>query len=189
MAITLPALDTDELEKLSAFPTELALQRAVPFLTRLARDPAFLDAYILPLLQEAGTVEGWYVARTFDARDGSYSLQVFVWPAGTRTQIHDHTSWGAYQCVVGSVVEERYERVDDGARPNHARLKKVWELSWGRGDGISTLLPYDGGIHRVGNLGEETAVSVHLYGPWASSIDGRDYNPSRDYVCDRWQDD
>jgi hypothetical protein len=71
----------------------------------------------------------------------------------------------------------------------HARLKKSWEREWNEGDGASTVLPYDGGIHRVGNLGEETAVSVHLYGPWASSIDGRDYNPSRDYVCDRWQDD
>ena len=35
----------------------------------------------------------------------------------------------------------------------------------------------------------ETAVSVHLYGPRTSIIDGRDYDPSRDYVSDRWQDD
>ena len=51
------------------------------------------------------------------------------------------------------------------------------------------MLPYDGGIHRIGNPGEETAVSVHLYGPQTSIIDGRDYDPSRDYVSDRWQDD
>ncbi len=165
MAITLPALDTDELENLSALPTELALQRAVPFLARLARDPAFLDAYVLPLLQEARTAKEWYVAHTFDAQDGSYSLQVFVWPARTRTQIHDHTSWGAYCCVVGSVLEERYERLDDGSQLNHARLKKAWQLSWSREDGVSTVLPHDEGIHRVGNLGSRTAISVHLYGP------------------------
>ena len=185
MAITLPALDTDELENLSALPTELALQRAVPFLALLARDPAFLDAYILPLLQEAGTVEDWYVARTFDAQDGSYSLQVFVWPAGTRTQIHDHTSWGAYCCVVGSVFEERYERLDDGSQPDHARLKQAWRLSWSREDGVSTVLPHDEGIHRVGNLGGKTAISLHLYGPREGEFDGRDYDASRDYVCDR----
>jgi len=185
MAITLPALNTEKLEKLSNLPTELALQRAVPFLTRLARDPAFLDACILPLLQEASTAEEWYVARTFDAQDGSYSLQVFVWPAGTRTQIHDHTSWGAYCCVVGSVLEERYERLDDGSRLNHARLKKAWQLSWSREDGVSTVLPYDEGIHRVGNPGGRTAVSVHLYGPKTGEFDGRDYDPLSDYVCDR----
>jgi hypothetical protein len=29
---------------------------------------------------------------------------------------------------------------------------------------------------------------VHLYGPRLGEIDGRDYDPSRDYVCDRLED-
>jgi hypothetical protein len=29
------------------------------------------------------------------------------------------------------------------------------------------------------------AVSVHLYGPRLGRLDGRDYDPSRNYVCDR----
>ena len=185
MRTTFPALDTDELEKLSNLSTELALQRAVPLLARLAMDPAFLDAYVLPLLQEARRDENWYVSHTFDGQDGSYSLQIFVWPAGTRTQIHDHTSWGAYCCVVGSVLEERYERLDDGSQLEYARLKKAWQLSWSRGDGVSTVLPYDEGIHRVGNPGKKSAISVHLYGPQEGEFDGRDYDASRDYVCDR----
>jgi predicted metal-dependent enzyme (double-stranded beta helix superfamily) len=182
---TLPVLDTTKLEKLSNLPTEVALQKATPFLAHLVRDPTFLDTHVLPLLEEARGAEDWYVAHSYDAQDGSYSLQVFVWPPGTRTQIHDHTSWGAYCCVVGSVLEERYERLDDGSRLNHARLKKVWELSWSPEDGASTVLPYDEGIHRVGNLGSKTAISVHLYGPRIGELDGRDYDTSRDYVCDR----
>ena len=186
MRTTLPALDTTKLGKLANLPTELALQKAAPFLARLVRDPAFLDAHILPLLKEAGKAkEDWYVAHRHDGQNGSYSLQIFVWPPGTRTQIHDHTSWGAYCCAVGSVLEERYERLDDGSQLNHARLKKVWELSWSPEDGASTVLPYDEGIHRVGNLGSKTAISVHLYGPRISELDGRDYDPSQDYVCDR----
>jgi predicted metal-dependent enzyme (double-stranded beta helix superfamily) len=185
MTTTLHALDTDELEKLSDLPTESALQRAVSFLAHLARDPAFLEPYVLPLLREAGARQDWYVAHTFDGQDGSYCLQVFVWPAATRTQIHDHTSWGAYCCVVGSVLEERYERLDDGSQLNHARLKKAWELSWSREDGVSTVLPYDEGVHRVGNPGSRTAISLHLYGPRIGEFDGRDYDASRDYVCDR----
>ena len=187
MATTLHALDTDRLEKLSDLPTELALQRAVPLLGHLARDPTFLDAYVLPLLREARVAEDWYVAHTFDGRDNSYSLQIFVWPPRTRTQIHDHTSWGAYCSVVGSVLEERYERLDDGSRLEYARLKKAWQLSWSREDGISTVLPSDEGIHRVGNPGSDTAISVHLYGPRVGEFDGRDYDASRDYVCDRWE--
>ena len=188
MTTTLPAPVTSKLEELSNLsnlPTGLALQRAAPLLAHLVRDPAFLDAYVFPLLQQSKTVEDWYVAHTFDGQDGSYSLQVFVWPAQTRTQIHDHTSWGAYCCVVGSVLEERYERLDDGSRLDYARLKKAWQLSWSREDGMSTVLPYDEGIHRVGNLGSRTAISVHLYGPQQGEFDGRDYDTSRDYVCGR----
>jgi hypothetical protein len=185
MTATLSLPDTNELEKLSNLPTELALQRAAPFLAHLVRDPAFLDACVLPLLQTARIIEDWYVAQRCDGQDGSYSLQVFVWPEGSRTQIHDHTSWGAYCCVAGSVLEERYERLDDGSQLEYAHLKKVWQLSWSKEDGVSTLLPYDEGIHRVGNVGSKTAISVHLYGPRIGEFDGRDYNPSRDYVCDR----
>jgi hypothetical protein len=45
---------------------------------------------------------------------------------------------------VGSVLEERYERLDDGSLPDHARLKKLWKLDWSREDEISTVLPYEG---------------------------------------------
>jgi predicted metal-dependent enzyme (double-stranded beta helix superfamily) len=185
MTTTLSLPDTNELKKLSNLPTQLALQRAAPFLAHLVRDPAFLDAYVLPLLEEATEADDWYVAQRCDGQDGSYSLQVFVWPEGSRTQIHDHTSWGAYCCVVGSVLEERYERLDDSSQLEYARLKKVWQLSWSREDGASSVLPYDEGIHRVGNPGSKTAISVHLYGPQEGELDGRDYDPFRDYVCDR----
>jgi predicted metal-dependent enzyme (double-stranded beta helix superfamily) len=179
------ALDTNKLDKLSKLPTELALQRAAPFLAHLVKDPAFLETEILPLLKEARGREDWYVAHRYEGKDGSFSLKVFIWPPGTGTKIHDHSSWGAYCCAVGSVLEERYERLDDGSQPDHARLKKVWQLPWSREDGASTVLPHDGGIHRVGNPGESTAISVHLYGPRMGEVDGRDYDPSRDHVCDR----
>jgi hypothetical protein len=64
-------------------------------------------------------------------------------------------------------------------------LRKAWDQAWREGDGTSTVLPYEGGIHRIGNPGEKTAISVHLYGPRVSDIDGRDYDLSREYVCDR----
>ena len=177
--------DTSALEKLSELPPELALQPATRFLARLVEDPRFGEIELPPFLLEAQGARKWYVARRYDAPDGSYSLQVFVWPPGTGTRIHDHSSWGAYRCVVGSLTEERYERLDDGSLPDHARLRKVWKLSWAPEDGVSTVLPGDGGIHRVGNPGEDPAISIHLYGPRTGEVDGRDYDPSRDHVCDR----
>jgi len=149
----------------------------------MAENHTLLDSEILPLLEGAEEAEDWYVARHYE--DSSYSLQVFVWPPGTGTRIHDHSAWGVYRCVAGSVLEERYERLDDGSRSGHARLKRVWQLAWSPEDGASTVLPGDEGIHRVSNLGDEVAVSVHLYGPRTGEVDGRDYDPSRDHVCDR----
>jgi predicted metal-dependent enzyme (double-stranded beta helix superfamily) len=120
--------DTNQLRKISGLPMELALQKAATFLSHLVQDPDLVESWILPFLEEARHTEDWYVAHRHVAEDGSFSLQVFVWPPGTGTKIHDHSSWGAYCCAVGSVLEERYERLDDGSRPEYARLKKVWQL-------------------------------------------------------------
>jgi predicted metal-dependent enzyme (double-stranded beta helix superfamily) len=167
-------------------PTEVALRRAVSVLSDLAEDADFLDSHVLPLIERpAGD---WYVAHREDSPDGSTSLQVFYWPPGSATEIHDHSSWGAFRCVVGSVQEERYERTDDDSTPEHARLTKAWQLQWRKEDGTSTVLPYEGGIHRVGNTTAKPAISIHLYGPRLGEIDGRDFDPSRDYVCDRTED-
>jgi len=185
----LPAVDTNSLQKLSELPTELALQRASHLLAHLVKDPAFLEAEIRPHLEEARSTEGdWYVAKRYEGEDHSYSLQIFVWPPSTETKIHDHSSWGVYCCAVGSVLEERYERLDDGSRLDHAHLKELWQLLWSREDGVSSVLPHDGGIHRIGNPSDSVAISVHLYGPRIEGVDGRDYDLARDYVCDRQED-
>jgi predicted metal-dependent enzyme (double-stranded beta helix superfamily) len=178
-----------DLQDLPKLPTELAVRRATLYLARLVEDPTFFEVEIRPLLEETGSRRAdWYVASKHEGSDRSFSLQVFVWPPGTETKIHDHSCWGVYCCAVGSVREERFERLDDGSTLDHARLKKVWELMWSKEDGASSVLPSDGGIHRVGNPGEGMAISVHLYGPRVGKVDGRDYDPSRDYVCDRLDD-
>jgi predicted metal-dependent enzyme (double-stranded beta helix superfamily) len=187
--MTVPAVDTYVLQSLSELPTELALQQAAPFLVRLVNDPIFFDIEIRPLIEEARGAEGhWYVANSYGGKDHTYSLQVFVWPPSAETKIHDHSTWGVYCCAVGSVLEERYERLDDGSRLDHARLKKIRQCMWSKEDGASSVLPHDGGIHRVGNPGDDAAISVHLYGPRLGELDGRDYDPSCDYVCDRRED-
>ena len=166
----------------------MALPRAARFVASLVGDPVFREAEILPILEEAEGARDWYVARRYDGEDDPYSLRVFVWPAGTGTKIHDHSSWGAYHCTAGSILEHRYVRLDDGSVPDHARLREIWRLAWGPEDGASTVLPNDGGIHRVSNPWDEVAISVHLYGPRIGEVDGRDYDPSRDHVCDRPND-
>ena len=174
--------DTSKANELFSPPVGLTIQEAVASLDRLVREPTFM-AWLLPLLERES--KSWYVAHRCDALDNSYSLQIFVWPPGSRTRIHDHSSWGAYRCLMGTLFEERYERLDNGSQRGHARLRKIWERAWRKDDGSSTVLPLDGGIHRIGYSGDRTAISVHMYGPQDSNIDGRDYDLSSDYLCDR----
>jgi len=75
--------------------------------------------------------------------------------------------------------------LEHGAQPNKASLRKQWQRVWSRPDGASTVGAYENGIHRVANSGRRPATSLHLYGPRTGVFDGRDYDPARDFVCDR----
>jgi len=162
----------------------LTFEDAGAALAELAGEPAFL-APLLPLLSQSPRAAEPFIAYSYGSQEASACLQIFVWPAGAATPIHDHTSWGAYHCIFGSLLEERYERLYNGARPNTAHLRKLWRRTWNSKAGTSTLQPYDGGIHRVANPGSQPAISMHMYGPRMGALDGRDYDPSRDFVCDR----
>ncbi|GAB4417575.1 MAG: hypothetical protein Fur0044_13260 [Anaerolineae bacterium] len=177
-------LNLNPLEQFCNQLSTLAFEDADTALADLVGEPA-LGAQLLPPLSQIPPSAEPHVAYSFGTQEASACLQVFVWPAGATTPIHDHTSWGAYHCVVGSLLEERYERLDNGGRPNTAHLRKLWRRTWSRQDGVSTVQPYEGGIHRVANPGNKPAISMHLYGPRLGLLDGRDYDPSRDFVCDR----
>jgi predicted metal-dependent enzyme (double-stranded beta helix superfamily) len=179
------ARNQSEFERLYQRLPELAFEEAGAFLGHITHDPSFVIAQLLPFLARVTPAREPYIPVSYGARETSTCMQVFVWPAGATTPIHDHTSWGAYHCVVGSLLEERYERLDDGAQPSKARLRKTWQRSWRRDDEASMVLPYEKGIHRVGNPGSRPAISVHLYGPRMGILDGRDYDAARDFVCDR----
>lgn len=177
------------MERMWAEIPQVALDEARFFLKHITREPQFVVTHILShALSNARSAEPIIVA-TYGAREATTCLQVFVWPAGAATPIHDHTAWGAYQCALGSLSEERYARVDEDRIADVARLRKQWRRQWYPEDGASTVGAYDAGIHRVVNTSGKLAISVHMYGPRSGALDGRDYDPRRNYVCDRIEGD
>jgi predicted metal-dependent enzyme (double-stranded beta helix superfamily) len=84
--------------------------------------------------------------------DGTFSILGLVWRPGQSTRIHDHITW----CVVGVLAGIEHEELFDesldpvGIRDNHP------------GE-VSGFAP-PGDIHRIRNVGRETAVSLHIYG-------------------------
>src|SRR3954464_14777087 len=94
-----------------------------------------------------------YQAHTLHAEpDGSFSIVALVWRPGQRTRIHDHVTWCAFAVIQGVEHEELFDTDLSliGKSANHV------------GD-VSGFAP-PGDIHRVHNTGDETAISIHVYG-------------------------
>jgi predicted metal-dependent enzyme (double-stranded beta helix superfamily) len=84
--------------------------------------------------------------------DGSFSIVALVWRPGQITRIHDHVTW----CVLGVIQGVEHEELFD------ADLNLVGRSENHVGD-VSGFAP-PGDIHRVHNTGDETAISIHVYG-------------------------
>jgi 3-mercaptopropionate dioxygenase len=84
--------------------------------------------------------------------DGSFSIIALVWRPGQVTRIHDHLTW----CVFGVIQGVEYEELFD---PDGNR---IGESANETGDVTGFAPPGD--IHRVRNIGDITAISIHIYG-------------------------
>jgi 3-mercaptopropionate dioxygenase len=124
---------------------------------------ALPSAHILTETQRIGDPEGYrsYVLHT--EPDGAYSIVALVWRAGQMTPIHDHVTWCVFGVVQGVEHEELFQLdeangclVGAGSRTNEA------------GD-VSGFAP-PGDIHGVRNVGESTAISIHVYGTDVSRV-------------------
>jgi 3-mercaptopropionate dioxygenase len=98
----------------------------------------------------------------YAAPDGAFSIVGLVWLPGQVTSIHDHVTWCVFGVLQGVEHEELYVQEGDhllgvGTNDNLA------------GD-VSGFAP-PGDIHRVRNSGDQTAISIHVYGTDISRID------------------
>jgi predicted metal-dependent enzyme (double-stranded beta helix superfamily) len=84
--------------------------------------------------------------------DGSFSIVGLVWRPGQITRIHDHVTWCTFGVIQGVEHEELFD----------ADLNLIGRSANHVGD-VSGFAP-PGDIHRVHNIGTETAISIHVYG-------------------------
>jgi predicted metal-dependent enzyme (double-stranded beta helix superfamily) len=84
--------------------------------------------------------------------DGAFSIIGLVWRPGQATRIHDHVTWCAFGVIQGVEHEDLYD----------ADLQLVGQSDNHVGD-VSGFAP-PGDIHRVHNIGDTTAISIHVYG-------------------------
>jgi predicted metal-dependent enzyme (double-stranded beta helix superfamily) len=95
--------------------------------------------------------------------DGSFSMVAIVWQPGAQTRVHDHVTWCVFGVLAGVEYEDLYTLSEDGAT-----LIEAGENPNLTGD-VSGFAP-PGDIHRVRNVSDSTAVSLHIYGTDLSRI-------------------
>jgi predicted metal-dependent enzyme (double-stranded beta helix superfamily) len=102
--------------------------------------------------QRRGSPDGFRSHTLHVEPDGSFSIIALVWRPGQITRIHDHVTWCTFAVIQGVEHEELFDADLNliGRNDNHV------------GD-VSGFAP-PGDIHRVHNIGDTTAISIHVYG-------------------------
>jgi predicted metal-dependent enzyme (double-stranded beta helix superfamily) len=101
--------------------------------------------------------------RLHEEPDGSFSMMAIAWQPGALTRIHDHVTWCVFGILAGVEYEDLYTLSDDGAA-----LIEVGSNPNPAGEVTGFAPPGD--IHRVRNVSDSTAISLHIYGTDLSRI-------------------
>jgi predicted metal-dependent enzyme (double-stranded beta helix superfamily) len=107
---------------------------------------------VLTAEQRLGSPDGYRGHTLYVEPDGSFSIVGLVWRPGQLTRIHDHVTW----CVFGVIQGVEHEELFD------TNLNLLGENDNHVGD-VSGFAP-PGDIHRVHNIADTTAISIHVYG-------------------------
>jgi 3-mercaptopropionate dioxygenase len=89
--------------------------------------------------------------------DGTFSIVALVWRPDQETPIHDHVTW----CVFGVIQGVEYEELFMLDEANGYLVQTGSSVS--RAGDVSGFAP-PGDIHRVRNVGDRVAISIHVYG-------------------------
>jgi predicted metal-dependent enzyme (double-stranded beta helix superfamily) len=112
---------------------------------------------ILTPAERLGDPDGYRCHVLHAEPDGSFSVTAMVWRPGQVTPIHDHVTWCVFGVLAGIEYEELYSVSADG------RFLREVGRNQGRPGEVSGFAP-PGDIHRVRNIGDDVAVSLHVYG-------------------------
>jgi len=113
---------------------------------------------VLTAAQRLGSPDDYCAHTLYVEPNGSFSIVALIWRPGQITRIHDHITW----CVVGVLSGIEHEELFDEA------LNPIGTRDNPPGD-VSGLAP-PGDIHRIRNVGDEIAISLHIYGTDVSRV-------------------
>ncbi len=140
-----------------------------PILERLIQTPSSVPSDAFASRQDRFAMNLLHMPK-----DKAYSVIGGVWMPGQTTPIHDHLTWALIGIFDGEEREALYRRTDNRTNPKFAKLEKVSEQT--NGPGHVTVLG-QAGIHRVDNVSEKVATSIHVYGRDIGRAERHSYDP------------
>ncbi len=158
-----------------------------PLLSELLADPGVrAQSEQWPSCDQGGSTvaEGGQRAQNlllYEDPDHGFVINGLVKAPGTRTSIHDHAhNWTLYGVLDGNETIERYERLDDGSKPDYAEVRKTENVDVGPGK-IDLVRPWQ--IHAE-ESGEQRTVAIIVRAEKPGTfLQGR-YDPE---TCKYWQ--
>jgi predicted metal-dependent enzyme (double-stranded beta helix superfamily) len=141
----------------AGLPDHETLSRVRPLAVRLAADRPWL----LPEHYRTDPEQGFLIHLLHEEPNHDLAVMALAWLPGRGTPPHDHGTWAIVVGVHGEESNVHWRRVDDRRRPGYAELEKVSERVCCEGD-VVQMLP--GAIHSVTNVGDDVALSLHVYG-------------------------
>ncbi|WP_372237247.1 cysteine dioxygenase [Burkholderia sp. SRS-W-2-2016] len=131
---------------------------------RLALAEAAADPALLAPAQREGSADCY--RRHLLAADphGRYAIAALVWQPGQASPVHAHHTWCGYAVVDGKLNETIFEwdETQHCASALRSQARKPGAVSYVRSG--------RGAIHRLGNLSDTAAVSLHVYGVEAARM-------------------
>jgi predicted metal-dependent enzyme (double-stranded beta helix superfamily) len=110
----------------------------------------------------------------YEDPDYKFVINGLIKAPRSRTQIHDHAhNWTLYGVLDGNETVERYERLDDGSKPDYADIRQTVSVEVGPGR-VDLVPPYQ--IHAEESGAERTVAIIVRAEKAGGFLQGR-YDP------------
>jgi predicted metal-dependent enzyme (double-stranded beta helix superfamily) len=111
----------------------------------------------------------------YEDPDYGFVINGLIKAPKSRTQIHDHAhNWTLYGVLDGHETIERFERLDDGSRPDYAEIRQTMSAEVGPGS-VDLVPPYQ--IHAEESGAERTVAIIIRAEKAGTFLQGR-YDPA-----------
>jgi predicted metal-dependent enzyme (double-stranded beta helix superfamily) len=148
-------------------------EKMTPLLQELLADPSIREqSKSWPTCSQADRAQNLLF---YEDPNYQFVINGLIKAPKSRTQIHDHAhNWTLYGVLDGNETIERYERIDDGTKPDYAEIRKTVDVKVGPGK-IDLVPPYE--IHAE-ESGEQRTVAIIVRAEKAGGfLQGR-YDPA-----------